>query len=99
MYFSLEMNSIILIFSGFVNIIKAAKKAGVKQLVHTSAVGLFDKPPEHPVARACYDSFYPAEKKFANINGEDGLKTCVVAPPNIVGLNTSVFFYHSFHVK
>ena len=70
--------------TGLENVIKAAKKARVKCLVHTSAARL-SKSPKNPAAKAFYDSFYPSEKKFLKANGEDGLKTCAIGPPNIVG--------------
>ena len=76
--------------TGLENVIKATKKARVKCLVHTSAVHL-SKSPKNPAAKAFYDSFYPSEKKFLKANGEDGLKTCAIGPPNIVGSNNVLF--------
>ena len=76
--------------TGLENVIKAAKKACVKCLVHTSAARL-SKSPKNPVAKAFYDSFYPSGKIFLKANGKDGLKTCVIGPSNIVG-STSVWF-------
>ena len=76
--------------TGLENVIKAAKKARIKCLVHTSAARL-SKSPKNPAAKAFYDSFYPSEKKFLKANGEDGLKTCAIGPSNIVGSNNVWF--------
>ena len=72
---------------GFNNLIKAAKKARVKNFVHLSGYHYNGKAKD-PVFSAFINSFYSSEKDFAQANGEDGLHTCVIGPANILGLNS-----------
>lgn len=73
---------------GFSNIVSAAKKAGVKNLVHLSGYHMSSNAKD-PVFGAFMNAFYASEKDILDANGEDGLQTCVVGPTNILGMNSS----------
>lgn len=74
--------------TAFSNIINAAKKAGVKKLLHLSGFPM-KKKPKDPVFAAFLNAFESAEKDVVAANEEDGLQTCVFAPTNILGLNSA----------
>ena len=72
------------------HLIKAAVAAKVKTLVHVSGIH-FKNRPKDPVFVAFMNAFSKAEEEIAAFSGEDGLHTCVIGPPNIVGLNSPLF--------
>lgn len=74
--------------TAFNNVLKAAKKAGVKNLLHLSGFPMKTRPKD-PVFAAFLNVFESAEKDIVAANGEDGLQTCVFAPTNILGLNSA----------
>ena len=74
------------------NIIKAAKRAGVKHLVHISGYHMRNAYKfKDPLFRAFMNAFYKSEEDFVAANGEDGLTTVAICPPNIVGSNSFFF--------
>lgn len=74
----------------FTNVLKAAQKAGVKNLVHLSGYRPKTKPKD-PVFGAFLNAFLASEKDIVDANGEEGLRTTVIAPTNILGLNSAFF--------
>ena len=71
------------------NILHAAKKAGVKNIVYVSGMRLKGKLTD-PVMKAFINiMLYHGENNVLKENGIDGLSTCAVAPGNIIGLNSS----------
>ena len=74
---------------GVTNLIKAAKKAGVKSIVHLGGFHMKNKLKD-PVFASFMNAFLAAEKDILDANGEDGLHTCAVAPTNILGPNSSL---------
>ena len=72
------------------NVLRAAKEAGVKNLVHVSGIPIADRLKD-PVMRAFWVTLVEFEEVVKKANGKNGLSTCVVGPPNVVGLN-SLFF-------
>ena len=76
--------------TGFENILRAVKEAGVKNLVHLSSFPVTQKIKD-PVMRAYGINGTEHRKSFTDANGKDGLSTCVLGPAKIVGRN-SVFF-------
>ena len=74
--------------AGFENILKAAKEAGVKNLVHLSGFALEEEKVNNPVWRAFWAAEKSIEDTVKNANGEGCLSTCVIAPSNIIGLNS-----------
>lgn len=76
--------------TGLGNILKAAKKAGVKNLVHLFGFPMKEKPKD-PVFAAFMNAFEAAQNDILAANGEDGLQTCVIGPTNIIGLNSPFF--------
>lgn len=69
------------------NVLNAAKKAGVKNIVFVSGLHPKEKIKD-PAMKAMMNIFYRNEVNFIKENGIDGLRTCVVSPGNIVGLNS-----------
>ena len=74
--------------SGLSNILKAAEKAGVKNFIHVSGFPPANMKLRDPVFTAFLNSFYAAEKDIIEANDSNGLKTCVISPTNIIGLNS-----------
>ena len=74
----------------FSNIVKAAKKAGVKNVVHVSGYPMKANFKD-PSFAAFMNAFYAGEKEILEANGEDGVQTCAIAPPNVLGLNSPFF--------
>lgn len=72
----------------FANLLKAASQAGVKNLVHLSGFPM-KKKPKDPTLAAFMNAFEAAEKDITAANGKEGLQTCIIAPTNILGLNSS----------
>ena len=76
---------------GLENVVKAAQKAGVKNLVFICTVPLKGKPrDEH--TRAFFNSFCWGENYVLEMNGEgeESLRTCVICPGSIVGLRSDL---------
>jgi hypothetical protein len=73
----------------FTNILKAAKNADVKNLIHLSGFPM-KKNPKDPAFAAFMNAFKAAEKDIIAANGEDGLQTCAIGPTNIIGLNSPI---------
>lgn len=71
------------------NILKAAKKAGVKHLVHLSGIHTKTDKVKDPSFSAFVNAFYSSEEDFIAANDEDGMHTCAVGPSNILGANSS----------
>lgn len=75
------------------NVLVAAKKAGVKHLVHLSGIHMQNAKIRNPVFRAFINAFYTSEKDFINADSggeeEGGMRTCAVCPSNILGSNSS----------
>ena len=72
------------------NLLKAIKKAKVKNLVHLSGF----RPRTNSkveVFNAFVKSFIESEDDYVAANGVDGLNSCVVSPCNIVGLHGPTF--------
>lgn len=67
------------------NILQAAKKAGVKQLIHLSGIQIKYDKVKDKIFRAFVSSFYESRKDFLDADGENGLRTCAICPPNILG--------------
>ena len=70
------------------NLLKAIKKAKVKNLVHISALYPHTNFKE-VVFQAYINSYYEYEKDVTAANGVDDLNTCVVELCNILGLNST----------
>jgi len=71
----------------FSNVLTAAKRAGVKNLVHLSGIRM-RAGSKDPAFKAFMNAFSAAEEDFLAENGKEGLHTCVVAPANILGVNS-----------
>ena len=69
------------------NVLHAAKKAGVKNIVFVSGMRPKGKLTD-PVMKAFINIMYRSENNVLKENGIDGLSTCAVAPGNIIGLNS-----------
>ena len=67
------------------HLVKAAQKARVKNFVFLCGIHLEGRPRD-PVARAFINAFAWGEKFVSTANGENGMRTCVVSPAQIVGL-------------
>ena len=76
--------------TGFDNILRAVKKAQVKNLVHLSGFPVSVRISD-PVLRAFWVTLESFGEQVKNANGKDGLSTCVIAPTNIVGLSSPFF--------
>ena len=74
--------------TGFDNILRAVRKAGVKNLVHVSAIALAERI-KHPVLRAFCTTLILFGETVKNANEQDSLSTCVIAPANIIGPQSS----------
>ena len=72
---------------GLQNVIKAAQKAGVKNFVFISGIGMKGTPSD-PQTDALLNSFYWGMDYVAKINGEVGMQTCVVAFGQVIGLRS-----------
>ena len=72
---------------GLENVVKAAQKAGVKNLVFICGLHLAGEVHDTH-AKAFIESIYWGERYVTDINGEKGLQTCAILPGNIVGLRS-----------
>ncbi len=72
----------------YTNLIKAAKKAGVKNFVHVSGFKMKAKFKD-PAFAAFFNAIYASEKDIVDANGEDGIQTCAIGPTNILGPNST----------
>jgi len=73
----------------FTHVIKAAKAAKVKSLVHLG--GIHIKTPKDPILATFMNALIKTEEEIAAANGDDGLHTCIIGPSNIVGRNSDMF--------
>ena len=73
--------------NGQENVLEAAKKAGVKNLVFLSAIHPRNKVTSREM-KAFMNIFYRSEEMFVKANGEDGLRTCAIGPGNIIGIHS-----------
>ena len=72
--------------TGFDNILRAAKEAGVKTFVYLSNIAFAERiKSSNPVFQAFCQPYKLFEETMKN---EDRLSTCVIAPANIIGLET-----------
>lgn len=69
---------------GLENLTKAAKKAGVKNFVYICGVHMEGRITD-PQARVFLNSFYLGEKHVIELNGQEGMRTCVLSPCQVVG--------------
>lgn len=72
------------------HVVKAAQKAGVKNFVFLCGLHLEGKICD-AVARAFTNAFAWGEKYVSAANGEEGMRTCVISPGQIVGLRMSFY--------
>ena len=75
--------------TGLANVLKAAKKAGVKNLVHLSGFPMKRKPKVRMLA-AFMNAFEAAQDDILAASGNDGLQTCVIGPTNVIGPNSPI---------
>lgn len=75
---------------GVANVIKAAKNAAVKNLIYVSGIPTANEY-EDPVCVAYAKSLDANEKAVLDANGEDGLQSCVIGPPAVVGFRSNVY--------
>ena len=82
--------------AGATNIIKAAQKVGVKNLIFIS--GLIDDDSGnlgdkyvHPIVTAAINHIAVIEKTFKDANGKNGMHTCIIALPYIIGPKSEMF--------
>lgn len=73
--------------NGQENILEAAKKAGVKNLVFLTGIRPKNKVNSSEL-RAFINILGRAEEDFVKANGNNGLHTCVIQAGNIVGINS-----------
>lgn len=73
--------------NGQENVLEAAKKAGVKNLVFLSAMHPRNKVTSREL-KAFMNILYRSEDMFVKANDKDGLRTCAIGPGNIVGINS-----------
>lgn len=66
------------------NVLRAAKKAGVKNIVFVAGS---DEVVKDPIMAAFMDMFKCSKENVLKENGIDGVNTCAVSPGNIIGLN------------
>ncbi len=71
----------------FTHILRAAKAAKVKSLVHVSGFHMKHAPKE-PVLAGFMNALIQGEREITEANGVDGLHTCVIGPCNILGKNS-----------
>lgn len=71
----------------FTHILRAAKAAKVKNLVHVSGFHMKHAPKE-PVLAGFMNALIKGEQEITEANGEEGLHTCVIGPCNILGKNS-----------
>ena len=72
---------------GLENVVKAAQSAGVKNFVFIGGVQMQSKPKD-PHALTFFNAFYSGMDYIAKINGEEGMRSCVVAFPAVMGLRS-----------
>ena len=70
---------------GLENVVKAAQKAGVRNLIFICAVPVKGKIRDE-YTRTFINSFYWGQKYVLEANGKEGMRTCVICPGNVVGL-------------
>ena len=73
--------------TGFENILRAVREARVKTFVHLSSIAFAGRI-KSPVFQAFCTTFKSFEETMKNTKGQDSLSTCVIAPANIIGLET-----------
>ena len=74
--------------TGYDNILRAVREAGVKNLVHLSGIALAERI-KHPGLRAFCTTLMSFGETVKNANEQDSLSTCVIAPANIIGPQSS----------
>ena len=72
------------------HLVKAAQRAGVKNFVFLCGMHLEGRPRD-PVARAFINAFAWGEKFVSSVDRENGMRTCVVSPAQIVGLRQAFY--------
>ena len=72
------------------HLVKAAQKARVKNFVFLCGMHMEGRM-QDPVARAFVNAFAWGEKFVSLANGENGMRTCVVSPAQIVGLRQKFY--------
>ena len=77
--------------NGFENLLKAVKKANVKNVVHVSGIQYEFGTATSPLLKAFTSVFYSFEETVLKANNQDGLRTCAVSPSNMVGLTSGLF--------
>ena len=83
-------------YSGATNIIKAAQKVGVKNLIFISGLISDDSGNSgdkyvHPIVTAAINGIAAIEKTFKDANGENGMHTCIIALTYIIGPKSEIF--------
>ena len=73
---------------GLENVIKAARKAGVKNFIFISGIGIVGTPSDTQT-EALLNAFYWGMDYVAKINGEEGMQTCVIAFGQVMGLRNT----------
>ena len=78
-------------YSGATNIIKAAQKVGVKNLIFISALIPDDLPGHSAFGAAFHKATVAMEKAFNEANGKNCMHTCIIALPTVIGPNYERF--------
>ena len=74
------------------HLVKAAQKANVKNFIFLCGLHIEGKVRDL-VARAFINAFTWGEKYVSSVNGEKGMRTCVISPGQIVGIRQN-FYEH-----
>ena len=78
-------------YSGATNIIKAAQKVGVKNLILISALIPDDLSGHSAFGAAFHKATFAMEKAFNEANGKNCIQTCIIALPVVIGPNCERF--------
>ena len=78
-------------YSGATNIIKAAQKVRVKNLIFISALIPDDLPGHSAFCAAFHKATFAMEKAFNEANGKNCMHTCIIALPVVIGPNCERF--------